>query len=56
MSLSKTREVNLPRDGRVEIDATTDDGNRAKKAVDRNNLAIANTTMVFTTRGLMNEA
>ena len=56
MALSETREVDLPRDGRVEIDATTDDKKRAKKAIARKKLAIANITMAFTTSGLMNKA
>ena len=55
MTLSKTREVDLPRDGRVKIDATTDDRNRAKKAFARNNLVIANMGMAFATSGIANK-
>ena len=56
MSLSKTREVDLPRDSRVDIDSTTDDGKRVKKVVARNNLAIANVNVAFATSGLIHKA
>ena len=42
-ALKKTREDDLPRDGTVDPDATTDEGKSAKKVLNRNNLAIANT-------------
>ena len=55
-ALSKTREVDLPRDSRVEIDVATNDGKRAKKVISRNNLATSNMTMAFATSGIASEA
>ena len=54
-ALSKTREADLPRDGRDELDVTEPAGKRAKAAITRNNLAIASMTMAFTTSGLINK-
>ena len=55
LALKKTRENDLLRDGTVNPDATTDEGKRAKKALNRNNLEITKLTMAFTVRGLMNK-